>query len=142
MDDEECVFCATDGGARVYDDVLCRVVVTDEPFSGFCRVVINRHVREMTDLPMHEREQLMRVVWALESALREMLQPDKMNVASLGNAVPHVHWHVIPRFFEDSHFPPPVWGRRQRDRSPTALPAGFHEQLAQRLARALPPMAS
>jgi len=42
------------------------------------------------------------------------LQPDKVNLASLGNAVPHLHWHVIGRFAWDSHFPGAVWAQPQR----------------------------
>ena len=48
------------------------------------------------------------------AALREQLTPAKINVASLGNMVPHVHWHVIARFAWDSHFPAPVWAAAQR----------------------------
>lgn len=135
--DERCVFCTTDGGERVYADAHCRVVLTNEPFTGFCRVVAARHVREMTDLPLPEREHVLRVVFALEMALREMLHPDKMNVASLGNMVPHVHWHVIPRFADDSHFPKPVWADSVREPAQRTLPADFVSRLSARLARQL-----
>ena len=47
------------------------------------------------------------------------LQPAKVNLAALGNMVPHLHWHVIPRFADDSHFPQPVWGARQRPGAPS-----------------------
>ena len=69
----------------------------------------------MTDLAAANRAHLMHVVYAVESALRARLTPTKMNLASLGNATPHLHWHVIPRFADDTHFPQPVWGPRQRD---------------------------
>jgi len=59
----------------------------------------------------------MRVVFAVEAALRECLNPDKINLASFGNVVPHVHWHVIPRWRDDRFFPEPVWGAVQRDTS-------------------------
>ena len=59
----------------------------------------------MTDLAAADREHCLRVVFAVEQALRDTLRPDKINVASLGNQVPHVHWHVIPRFADDAHFP-------------------------------------
>jgi diadenosine tetraphosphate (Ap4A) HIT family hydrolase len=137
MMDGRCVFCATEGGQRVYADPRCRVVLTDEPFTGFCRVVAARHVREMTDLPASEREHVLRVVFALETALREMLHPDKMNVASLGNMVPHVHWHVIPRFADDSHFPNPVWAAPVRAAQPRPLPGDFASRLGARIAREL-----
>ena len=51
----------------------------------------------------------MRAVFAVEGALRASLSPHKMNVASLGNLTPHLHWHVIPRFKDDPAFPKPVW---------------------------------
>lgn len=110
-----CEFCASPGGAVLWRDALCRVVRVDEPdYPGFCRVILARHAREMTDLQAGEREALMAVVWAVEQAVRETMKPDKMNLASLGNIVPHVHWHVIPRFADDRHFPGPIWAVPQR----------------------------
>jgi len=47
--------------------------------------------------------------------LRDTLQPDKINLASLGNQVPHLHWHVIPRFADDAHFPDPIWAAARRE---------------------------
>ena len=92
-----------------------RVVSAGDPdYPGFLRVVWHEHVREMTDLPPADREHCLRVVFAVEQALRDTLRPDKINVASLGNQVPHLHWHVIPRFADDAHFPEPVWAVRQR----------------------------
>jgi diadenosine tetraphosphate (Ap4A) HIT family hydrolase len=43
-----------------------------------------------------------------------VLDPLKINLASFGNMTPHLHWHVIPRWADDAHFPQPVWGPRQR----------------------------
>lgn len=125
-----CVFCNGEGGHRVWRDERCRVVLTDEPFPGFCRVIWNAHVAEMTDLPPVDRAHLMVVVHAVEATLRARLAPDKMNLASLGNMVPHLHWHVVPRFVDDSHFPQPVWGARQRAGTPRPLPDDFVATLA------------
>ncbi len=72
------------------------------------------HVREMTDLAQAERQHCMRVVCAVEQALRTVLNPHKINLASFGNLAPHLPWHVIPRFDDDPHFPNSVWGERQR----------------------------
>lgn len=131
-----CVFCESVGGRVVYEDARLRVVVADEPFAGFCRVIWKAHVREMTDLAPVDRRHLMNIVFAVEGALRALLSPLKMNVASLGNLVAHVHWHVIPRFADDSHYPQPVWGVRQRDGAVRALPPDFDSLLAARIAAA------
>jgi diadenosine tetraphosphate (Ap4A) HIT family hydrolase len=83
-------------------------------FPAFYRVVWNRHVAEFSDLSAAERETCMNAVVAVEQVLRSELQPDKINLATLGNLVPHLHWHVIARFTWDSHFPAPVWSAPQR----------------------------
>jgi len=95
---------------------VCRVVAIEEPdYPGFVRVILERHAREMADLERAERDQLMSVVFAVEAAVRDTMQPHKMNLASLGDMTPHVHWHVIPRFRDDRHFPNPVWSVPQRE---------------------------
>jgi len=97
------------------------VLVDDAAFPGFCRVIRQAHAQEMTDISPPERTALMDVVWAVEAAIRSVMQPDKINLASLGNMVPHVHWHVIPRFRDDSHFPNPIWGQAERVATVAAL---------------------
>lgn len=110
-----CELCDTPGGEPVWQDERCRVVLVNEPgYPGFCRVIWNAHVKEMTDLPEADRNHFMRVVFAVEATLREQMRPDKINLASLGNLVPHLHWHVIPRFSDDPHFPAPVWAAAKR----------------------------
>jgi diadenosine tetraphosphate (Ap4A) HIT family hydrolase len=111
------------------------VVAVQEPgLPGFLRVILNRHVREMTDLAPQERDRLMAVVFAVEAHVRQAMEPDKMNLASLGNLTPHVHWHVIPRWRDDRHFPGPVWAApRHGDPVPAA-----RETAARRMAETLP----
>ena len=111
----DCPLCAVVNEQVLWRDPVLRVILTNDPdYPGFCRVILNRHVREMTDLPPDERARLLRAVFAVETALRELLGPDKINLASLGNQVPHLHWHVIPRFADDAHFPDPVWAATRR----------------------------
>jgi diadenosine tetraphosphate (Ap4A) HIT family hydrolase len=110
-----CELCEQAGGSLVLANEWLRVVLVEDPdFPGFTRVIWNDHVREMTDLDASARTRLLESVLAVERAQREVLQPAKINLASLGNVTPHLHWHVIPRFADDSHFPQPVWGQRQR----------------------------
>ena len=132
-----CELCDNDGGALVWRDAWCRVVHVAQPgYPGFCRAIWNAHVAEMTDLAEAERASFMRVVFTVEAVLRERLRPDKINLASLGNAVPHLHWHVIPRFRDDPHFPNPIWSsqRRRPDASARAH-IEFAKTLAERAAR-------
>lgn len=132
-----CELCLDVGGALLWQGPQCRIVLIDEPgYPGFCRVIWNAHVREMTDLPEHDRALLMHTVFSVESVLRELLHPLKVNLASLGNLAPHLHWHVIPRFENDPHFPQPVWGQRQRNHHPVA-DADLSATLAKRLASKL-----
>ena len=117
MSGAACEFCAGPGGVLLWQNSLCRVVRADEPdYPGFLRVILARHAREMTDLQPADRARLMEIVFEVEVVVRDAMQPDKMNVASLGNMTPHVHWHVIPRFRDDRHFPSPVWAAPRRER--------------------------
>lgn len=122
-----CPLCARTDEALVWEDPLCRVIaVADDDYPGFCRVVWHQHVAEMSDLAPPQQRHLLNVVMATEIALREAMQPDKINLASFGNMVPHLHWHVIPRFADDRHFPQPVWGAAQRAPGSTRLAPDRH----------------
>jgi diadenosine tetraphosphate (Ap4A) HIT family hydrolase len=110
-----CELCEDSGGEELYRDHQLRVVLVDDAqYPGFCRVIWQTHVKEMTDLAPTERSAMMQMVMKVETALREAMNPDKINLASLGNMTPHLHWHVIPRFADDAHFPSPVWANAQR----------------------------
>jgi len=121
-----CELCDRPADGIVWEDALCRVVAVGggegEAFPGYCRVVWGRHVAEMTDLPAAERRHLMNAVFAVEAAVRALCSADKVNLASLGNAVPHLHWHVIPRWRDDSHFPATVWASARRPARRRAAP--------------------
>ena len=110
-----CPLCTGIGGALVFQGEKFRVIRADEAgFPAFYRVVWTRHVAEFSDLDAAERNLCMAVVTQVEQALREHLQPTKINLATLGNVVPHLHWHVIARFDWDTHFPAPVWAQACR----------------------------
>jgi diadenosine tetraphosphate (Ap4A) HIT family hydrolase len=111
----------------------CRVILVDDSdLPGFCRVIWNHHVAEMTDLSYSEREHLMTLVFAVEEAVRQVMQPDKVNIAALGNMVPHIHWHVIPRFQDDAFFPGSAWSVKTQQTPVTNL------EIRQKLAQELP----
>lgn len=111
-----CPLCAPTGEEVLYLSDLYRIISVNDPaWPGFCRVILNSHAAEVTDLSIEDRTALMKAVYETELVLRELMKPDKINLASLGNVVPHVHWHVIPRWNDDSHFPEPIWGNQQRE---------------------------
>ncbi|SFB26868.1 Diadenosine tetraphosphate (Ap4A) hydrolase [Collimonas sp. OK607] len=117
----DCELCSGDGGEILHRAEKFRVVLVDDPlYPGFCRVIWNDHVKEMTDLPIADRSTLMAAVCKVESVVRAVMQPEKINLASLGNMTPHVHWHVIPRYLDDAHFPSPVWAQAQRQPLPAS----------------------
>ena len=110
-----CVFCNSVGGELLWQNDLCRIVLVDDlNYVGFCRVILNKHIKEMTDLSEAERINVMQITFVVEQVLRDVLQPTKINLASLGNKTPHIHWHVIPRFENDVHFPETVWSAEVR----------------------------
>lgn len=113
MKSPACELCDGDGGALIFRCEQWRVVrVTGaeaDAYPGFCRVVWNAHVRELTDLAPADRAAFMAGVFAVEAALRASIAPHKVNVASLGNLTPHLHWHIVPRYADDPAFPKPIW---------------------------------
>lgn len=110
-----CPLCDAAGGRVVAETERWRLVHAEEAgFPAFYRIVWQDHVREFSQLAPADRQACMDAVVAVEDALLRHLQPAKVNVASLGNAVPHLHWHVIARFAWDTHFPGPVWAGAQR----------------------------
>ena len=135
-----CPLCEGAGGRLVLAAPRWRIVHAEEAgFPAFYRLVWNAHVAEFSDLPAAGRAECLEVVVAIEQALRHHLAPTKVNLASFGNAVPHLHWHVVARFDWDSHFPGAVWGAPQRAVDPDRLAAvaarlpAFEHDLAARL---------
>ncbi|ATH11785.1 HIT domain-containing protein [Delftia acidovorans] len=113
-----CPLCATEGGVPVWRGQRLRVIrAQEEGFPAFYRVVWNAHAAEFSDLDAADRQHCMDAVVVVERILRERLAPAKINLAALGNMVPHLHWHVIARFDWDSHFPGAVWAPAQRPRN-------------------------
>ncbi len=97
------------------DDALFVIDAAEKNWPGFIRVVTKAHVKEMSDLSSEARHHLMDVVNVVERALLDFMQPAKVNLAQLGNMVPHVHWHVIARFADDATFPDAIWAPRKRE---------------------------
>ena len=137
-----CPLCEAAGGVRVAQAARWRVIRAEDPaFPAFYRVVWTEHVAELSALSAAHRSECLDVVCAVEQVLITSLQPTKINLAALGNVVPHLHWHVIARFEADSHFPQPIWGPQQREcLSPMALLRVGLAELDDRVAAAVSPI--
>ena len=111
----DCVLCHPQKENVVWKNKDLRVIQVDDPlFPGYFRVIWNKHIAEMSDLTDDERQLLEKVLLTVEKVVREQMQPEKINWAQFGNMVPHLHWHIIARYRDDSHFPESIWGLKQR----------------------------
>ena len=132
---QPCALCEPSPHEILWQDDFCRIVLlNDADYPAYCRVELIAHVKEMTDLAPAQQARIMKVVFAVETTLREIFNPAKINLASLGNKTPHVHWHVIPRFENDQHFPNSHWGEAMRDNHTTLLDENSKKTLKEKLA--------
>jgi len=81
----------------------------DQFFPGYCFVFTKNHVTELFHLPQEARHGVIDEVCRVAGALHRLFTPAKINYELLGNMVPHMHWHLIPRFTTDPLWPRPVW---------------------------------
>lgn len=110
MNTGTCPLCALKPDQLLWSGAGIQVLaVTDSPFPGYTRVIWQDHVAEMTDLSDEQRQHLMSAVYLVEQTQREQLGTTKINLAQFGNQVPHLHWHIIPRWKDDPFFPDTAW---------------------------------
>lgn len=110
----DCKACA--GRWPPADHQICRFrlatayLFEDQYFPGWTVLVLNRHARELFELPRGDRQDLIEEVSTVAKALADVFQPVKINYGLLGNQLPHIHWHVIPRLTDDPAPLEAVWG--------------------------------
>ncbi len=109
-----CVMCdkygRSGGDLHIVDLDLSRVFLhEDQFFPGYVLLVLRRHVTELYELPAPERATLMEEVSRVAQALARVFRPVKMNYELLGNLVPHIHWHLVPRLATDPGLRAPIW---------------------------------
>lgn len=126
----DCPICQAENEEILWQSPNIRVIAVHNEANApaFCRVIWQAHITEMTDLPPKNRRELMDVVYRVEAAMRQVLNPRKINLASLGNVVPHLHWHVVARFDDDACFPAPIWANPVRE-ARLALPEDWSNQV-------------
>lgn len=137
----DCVLCNSDGGRLLWKGAYWRAITPDDPsLPGVVRLVLNRHCSELTQISKVEQTQLFKLLIAIEKSMRSVLRPEKINIASLGNQVAHLHWHIVPRWQDDPFFPDSIWSPQRRDNAPAEL--DDRQQRAQIVFAELPTLCS
>jgi diadenosine tetraphosphate (Ap4A) HIT family hydrolase len=78
-------------------------------YHGYCLLISRRHATELSQLSSHERRAFLDEMCLLARAIEEAFRPHKLNYELLGNQVPHLHWHLFPRYADDPDRLRPVW---------------------------------
>src|SRR5574344_2020977 len=79
------------------------------------KIFTNEPIKNFSFYNNKTKEEIWKYLDLIEKEMLEYFKPDKINIASFGNYVPHVHFHIMARFKEDSFFPEPMWGKKQRE---------------------------
>ncbi len=79
------------------------------------KIFAQQEARELTDCNAETQQEIFRVLLILEKEMLSYFNPEKINIASFANYLPKVHWHIMARYKDDSHFPEPMWGTKQRE---------------------------
>ncbi len=141
MNCEFCELCVRPNSREIWhDDMLYVIDASNHELPGYVRVVLNRHVKEMTDLTDDEKRHVMDVVFFIESTMRSYLKPEKVNLAEFGNMTPHLHWHIIARFADDAYFPEAIWAGKVR--TPNLASLSRHHEDAEKFLQDLPGLLS
>ncbi len=99
----------------------------DQFFPGYTLLFTRRHVTELFHLDGNERAELMDEVSRVARALHGVFRPDKINYELLGNMVPHMHWHLVPRFASEPLWPRPIWSEPHDER--ILSPEGYRDRI-------------
>jgi len=109
-----CPLCSPENENIIFQNDFLRVVLVDE-IPGYVRIITQKHVKELSDLSDEEAVKIMLLAKQIEKIMIKTLNPDKVNIAALGNMVPHLHIHIIPRFINDPWWPGATFCEKQRE---------------------------
>jgi len=100
----------------VYENELVKIEV-ERSEVPWLKIFTQKAHKEFSDCSREEKLEIFRLLDIIEKEMLSFFKPCKINIASFGNYMPHVHWHIMARFEEDSYFPEPMWGKVQREGS-------------------------
>jgi diadenosine tetraphosphate (Ap4A) HIT family hydrolase len=115
---------------RIVEMERCYVLLNrDQFFPGYTFVFTKDHVTELFRLDRESRSEVMEEVTSTAAALYSLFKPDKINYELLGNMVPHMHWHLVPRYRNDQLWPRPIWADPHEE--VILSPAAYAERIEQ-----------
>ncbi|MCV6607195.1 MAG: HIT family protein [Campylobacterales bacterium] len=79
------------------------------------KIFTKRKIKEFSEASLEEKTEIFRLLDLIEKEMINYFNPEKINIAQFGNYLPHLHWHIMARFKEDSYFPEHMWGEKQRE---------------------------
>jgi diadenosine tetraphosphate (Ap4A) HIT family hydrolase len=119
--------------SHIYENKLIKIEI-EESEIPWLKVFTQESYKEFSETPTEVKIEILRVLDIIEKEMLSVFKPTKINIASFGNYMPHVHWHIMARFEEDSYFPEPMWGEKQREGSYQLMDFNaFLEQLISKL---------
>lgn len=138
MSERGCVMCgkyAAPGPLLIAELATARAYLhEDQFFPGYVLFVLRRHATELYGLPASERATHLEEMSRVAEAIARVFQPVKMNYELLGNQVPHIHWHLVPRLATDPDLRQPIW---RVDHDPVALDPATARERVEAIRRAL-----
>ena len=98
----------------IYQTQNIRIEIEDSEIP-WLKIFAQENCKEMTDCSIETKQEIWSLLDLIEKEMLAYFKPEKINIASFANYVPQVHWHIMARFKEDSYFPEPMWGKKQRE---------------------------
>lgn len=98
----------------IYTNPLIYIEIHESEIPWF-KIFTHEPHKEFSECSRDERLMIMESLDVIEKEMIAYFKPDKINIASFGNMLPRVHWHIMGRFVNDSYFPEPMWGVKQRE---------------------------
>jgi diadenosine tetraphosphate (Ap4A) HIT family hydrolase len=77
------------------------IVGDHQYFEGYCQLVLKEHIADLTDLANDIQSEFFKELMISAQAIRQAFSPARLNYSSLGNVVPHIHFHLFPRYQEE-----------------------------------------
>jgi diadenosine tetraphosphate (Ap4A) HIT family hydrolase len=110
----------------------------NQSYRGQCVLIFDlRHAARADQLSAHDWQSLCADLFVAQNAVVQTVRPDHINLESLGNVVPHLHWHIVPRYWDDIRWGAPIWLTSLADMADTRLPEEERNALINELRRAV-----